>query len=74
MLAAALLWSQPSPGCPPALFCCASLQDVATQVQFWKLLLCDTAFYTPGSREAQEVAKGGTVDPGWYKYRNLVVR
>jgi hypothetical protein len=47
---------------------------VATQVQFWKLLLCDPAFYTPGSREAQEVAKGGTVDPGWYKYRNLVVR
>jgi hypothetical protein len=50
------------------------VQDVATQVQFWKLLLCDPAFYTPGAREAKEAARGAPADPGWPKFRNLVVR
>ncbi|KAI3428185.1 hypothetical protein D9Q98_006565 [Chlorella vulgaris] len=49
--------------------------DKDTQVQFWKLLLCDrNGSWTPGTREKHELAAGKSGDPSWPKYRNLIVR
>lgn len=59
----------------PASSCSACLQDADSQVQFYKLLLCDPrGSWTPGWREGKERERGATEGESWSKYRNLVVR
>ena len=56
-------------------------QDADTEVQFWKVLLCDPeGSWTPGRKERDMVAAGkpiprsGSALAGLTKKRNLIVR
>ncbi|EFN58009.1 hypothetical protein CHLNCDRAFT_57085 [Chlorella variabilis] len=52
-----------------------NMKDADSQVQFYKLLLCDPrGSWTPGWREGKERERGATEGESWSKYRNLVVR
>lgn len=53
--------------------------DADTQVQYWKVLLCDERRYPPGSwspgpKEEEDRAGGKVWHPLWPKFRNLAVR
>ncbi|PRW58044.1 hypothetical protein C2E21_3663 [Chlorella sorokiniana] len=53
--------------------------DIDTQVQYWKVLLCDERRYPPGSwspgpKEEEDRAAGKIWHPLWPKFRNLAVR
>jgi len=50
------------------------LQDEGTQVQWWKLLVCDPALSQPGQHEEEERAAGATTGKDWPKYRSVVVK
>jgi len=49
------------------------MQDEASQVQWYKLLLCDTALSTPGLRESIALKEGTPLRKDAPKNRNLIV-
>lgn len=74
----------PPPPTPSSQCCCLPLrvapaptpvQDKDSQLQVWKLLLCDPkGSWTPAAREVQGRKEGAKKNPSWVKYRNLIVR
>ncbi len=60
-------------GCPPQA---CLLQDDETQVQWWKLMLCDPeGSWTPGGQEEKDRReKNATSGRDWEKERNMIVR
>ena len=50
-------------------------QDAASEVQFWKLLLCDPkGSWEPSAGEVKLQQEGKPIDPLYAKYRNSIVR
>ena len=47
-----------------------ALQDHASQVQYWMLMLCDPKAWTPGAKEAAGIGR----ERGYTKDRNLNLR
>ena len=60
---------------PPRARTLSRPQDGDSEVQFWKLLLCDPkGSWTPSLLEQEERRQGVADNPNWPKLRNLVVR
>jgi hypothetical protein len=53
---------------------CLGLQDNDTEVQFWKVLLCDPKSWTPGVVEKQALEKGKPFSDVFPKFRNSYLR
>ncbi|PRW57966.1 hypothetical protein C2E21_3662 [Chlorella sorokiniana] len=56
-----------------------NMKDASTEVQYWKVLLCDERRYppgswTPGPKEEAGRAAGQSWHPTWPKFRSLAVR
>lgn len=74
----ATVGATPTPACRLPYPTKPRAQDEDSQLQFWKIVLCDPASYTPGAQEAAALAAGvGAGNKTLDRYaiqRNLIVR